>query len=127
MLHSPPMTKRMLLALCAAAFAFAGVGHAQAPKFKLEKFDIKGEGGTDYVSVEAATGHVFVSRGTHVMVVDGATGKVIGDIPNTPQVHGVGIATKAGHGFTTNGGDKTVTMFDLKTLAVIKPIKVDQD
>ncbi|PYR74908.1 MAG: YVTN family beta-propeller domain-containing protein [Acidobacteria bacterium] len=99
-----------------------GVGRAQT--FKVEKFDIKGEGGTDYVSVEAATGRVFVSRSTHVMVVDGATGKVLGDIPNTPGVHGAGIATKAGHGFTTNGGDQTVTMFDLKTLEVIKQIKV---
>ena len=67
---------------------------------------------------------MFVSRATHMMVVEGATGKVLGDIPNTPGVHGAGIATKAGHGFTTNGGDMTVTMFDLKTLAVIKQIKV---
>src|SRR5215471_17600127 len=125
----PAMTKRTffaLIVLVAAAFAFTGVGHAQAPKFKMEKFDIKGDGGTDYVSVEPATGRVFVSRGTHVMVVDGATGKVLGDIPNTPQVHGVGIATKAGHGFTTNGGDKSVVMFDLKTLAEIKRIPVTQ-
>ena len=96
---------------------------ARAQTFKVEKFDIKGEGGTDYVAVEAVTGRVFVSRGTHMMVVEGATGKVLGDIPNTPGVHGAGIATKAGHGFTTNGGDQTVTMFDLKTLAVIKQIK----
>src|SRR5207245_2508861 len=89
------------------------------------KYDIKGEGGTDYVAVEAATGRVFVSRGTHMMVIEGSTGKVLGDIPNTPGVHGAGIATKAGHGFTTNGGDSTVTMFDLKTLAVIKQIKVE--
>jgi DNA-binding beta-propeller fold protein YncE len=98
------------------------VAHAQT--FKVEKFDIKGEGGTDYVAVEAATGRVFVSRSSHMMVVDGATGKVLGDIPNTPGVHGAGIVTKPGHGFTTNGGDQTVTMFDLKTLAVIKQIKV---
>ena len=110
--------------LVAATLAAPIVGRAQT--FKMEKFDIKGEGGTDYVSVEAATGRVFVSRSTHVMVVEGATGKVLGDIPNTPGVHGAGIATKAGHGFTTNGGDSTVTMFDLKTLAVIKQIKVDQ-
>lgn len=77
------------------------IGHAQT--FKVEKFDIKGDGGTDYVAVESATGRVFVSRGTHMMVVEGATGKVLGDIPNTPGVHGAGIATKAGHGFTTNG------------------------
>jgi DNA-binding beta-propeller fold protein YncE len=98
------------------------VAHAQT--FKVDKFDIKGDGGTDYVAAEAATGRVFVSRGTHMMVVEGKTGKVLGDIPNTPGVHGAGIATKAGHGFTTNGGDMTVTMFDLKTLAEIKRITV---
>ncbi len=109
----------ILMAIC---FAVPGAGHAQT--FKVEKFDIKGDGGTDYVTVEPATGRVFVSRATHMMVVEGATGKVLGDIPNTPGVHGAGIDTKAGHGFTTNGGDQTVTMFDLKTLAVIRQIKV---
>ena len=112
----------VLAFLAATTLAMPGVAHAQT--FKVDKFDIKGDGGTDYVAVEAATGHVFVSRATHMMVVDGATGKVLGDIPNTPGVHGAGIATKDGHGFTTNGGDMTVTMFDLKTLAVIKQIMV---
>src|SRR5216110_672286 len=111
-----------LIFVSAAILMPLGTAHAQA--FKVEKFDIKGEGGTDYVNVEAATGRVFVSRSTHVMVVEGATGKVLGDIPNTPGVHGAGIATKAGHGFTTNGGDETVTMFDLKTLGVLRQIKV---
>jgi DNA-binding beta-propeller fold protein YncE len=97
-----------------------------AQSFKVEKYDIKGDGGTDYVAVESATGRVFVSRATHVMVVDGASGRVLGDIPNTPGVHGAGIATKAGHGFTTNGGDSNVTMFDLKSLAVVKQIPVMQ-
>ena len=108
--------------LLVITIAVPAVGHAQ--KFKVEKFDIKGDGGTDYVAVEAATGRVFISRATHMMVVEGATGKVLGDVPNTPGVHGAGIATRAGHGFTTNGGDETVTMFDLKTLAVIKQIHV---
>jgi YVTN family beta-propeller protein len=119
------MIKQSLIALAfvsAATFAAPRLGHAQT--FNVQKVDIKGDGGTDYVAVEAATGRVFVSRSTHVMVVEGATGKVVGEIPNTPGVHGAGFATKAGHGFTTNGGDQTVTMFDLKTLAVIKQIKV---
>ncbi len=98
------------------------ISHAQT--FTVDKFDIKGDGGTDYVTVEPATGRVFVSRASHVMVVEGATGKVLGDIPNTPGVHGAGIATKHGHGFTTNSGDQTVTMFDLKTLSAIKQIKI---
>ncbi len=119
------MTRRLLTALAlvsAASLAVPAIAWAQA--FKVEKYDIKGDGGTDYVSVDAATGRVFVSRGSHIMVVDGATGKVVGDIPDTPGVHGVGIDDKTGHGFTTNGGNETVTMFDLKTLAVIKQIKV---
>src|SRR6266567_7569552 len=119
------MARHLLTALAvltAVNLAAPTVGHAQP--FKVEKFDIKGEGGTDYVTVEAATGRVFVSRGDHMMVIEGPTGKMLGDIPNTPGVHGAGIATKAGHGFTTNGGNQNVTMFDLKTLAVIKQIKV---
>lgn len=108
--------------LLAIGVVAPGIGHAQT--FKVEKFDIKGDGGTDYIAVEAATGRVFVSRASHMMVVEGATGKVLGDIPNTPGVHGAGIATKSGHGFTTNGSDQTVTMFDLKTLAAIKQIMV---
>jgi DNA-binding beta-propeller fold protein YncE len=121
------MTKHLFLLAAVSAFVgvgSSGVGHAQA--FKVAKFDIKGDGGTDYVAVEAATGRVFVARATHMMIVDGKTGTVVGDIPDTPGVHGAGIATKAGHGFTTNGGNSTVTMFDLKTLAVIRQIKVEQ-
>ncbi len=119
------MTRRVFAALVfGTAATVAAPVMARAQTFKVEKFDIKGDGGTDYVAVEPATGRVFVSRGDHMMVVEGATGKVLGDITNTPGVHGAGIATKAGHGFTTNGGDMTVTMFDLKTLAVIKRIMV---
>ena len=94
---------------------------AQQPHV-LAKYNIGGDGGTDYLNVDAATGRVFISRGTHVMVVDGATGKVVGDILDTPRVHGIAFAPGAHHGFTTNAGDSTVTMFDLGTLAVIKKI-----
>jgi hypothetical protein len=119
------MTKRIHTALALlSALGVMAPAISSAQTFKVDKFDIKGDGGTDYIAAEAATGRVFVSRATHMMVVDGATGKVIGDIPDTPGVHGAGIATKDGHGFTTNGGDSTVTMFDLKTLAVIKKIPV---
>ena len=119
------MSRHLFAAVVIGTAAIAAApGMSQAQSFKVEKFDIKGDGGTDYVAADSATGRVFVSRGDHMMVVEGATGKVLGDIPNTPGVHGAGIATKSGHGFTTNGGDMTVTMFDLKTLAVIKRIMV---
>src|SRR5438132_6047742 len=111
-------------ALCVLAAILAAPRPGPAQTFKVAKFNIGGDGGTDYLTAEPGTGRVFVSRGTHVMVVDGKTGKVIGDIPNTPRMHGIGLAPKYNHGFTTNAGDSTVSMFDLKTLAELKRIKV---
>jgi DNA-binding beta-propeller fold protein YncE len=113
---------RVLSSVLGLALIVPSITRAQT--FKVAKYNIGGEGGTDYVTAEPGTGRVFVSRSTHVMVVDGATGKVLGDIPDTPRMHGVGIAAKHNHGFTTNAGDSTVTMFDLKTLAFIKKIPV---
>jgi len=108
--------------LLASTLAWPRVSPAQT--FKAAKFSIGGDGGTDYLTAEPGTGRVFVSRGTHVMVVDGTTGRILADIPDTPRTHGIALAPKSGRGFITNGGDSTVTMFDLKTLAVIKKIPV---
>ena len=110
-----------------AAAILAAPAMAAAQSFTVHKYTTGGEGGTDYLTADPASGRVFVSRGTHVMVVDGATGKVIGDIPDTPRTHGIALAHKWNHGFTTNGGDSTVTMFDLTTLAVIKKIPAGID
>src|SRR5436309_6115074 len=71
--------------LVAVALAWPSVGRAQA--FKVAKFNIGGDGGTDYLTAEPGTGRVFVSRGTHVMVVDGASGKLLGDIPDRSEEH----------------------------------------
>ena len=111
-----------------AAIVFAGAAFApraiEAQTFHVVETNVGGDGGTDYLTAEAGTGRVFVSRATHVMVIDGPTGKVLGDIPDTPRTHGIALAAKFGHGFTTNAGDSTVTMFDLKSLAVVRKIKI---
>ena len=104
------------------ALSLPGVSPAQS--FHVAKYSIGGDGGTDYLTAEPGTGRVFVSRSTHVMVIEGNTGKVIGDIPDTPRTHGIALAPKSGHGFITNAGDSTVTMFDIASLAVIKKIPV---
>src|SRR5882762_7841224 len=109
-----------LALLVGAALAWPRVSAAQS--FKVAKYSIGGDGGTDYLLAEPGTGRVFVSRSTHVMVIDGATGKVLGDIPDTPRNHGIALAPKSGHGFITSAGDSTVEMFDIATLAVIKRI-----
>ena len=85
----------------------------------LSTLPLGGEGGWDYLSVDSANGRLYLSRGTHVMVVDVATNKVVGDIPNTPGVHGIAIAPDLGRGFTSNGRAGTSTIFDLATLKVL--------
>jgi len=112
-------------ALMGSLVAFPGVLAAQS--YKIEKFNIGGEGGTDYLTADPATGRVYISRGTHVMIVDGTTGKVLGDIPDTPRTHGIAIAPKSGFGFTTNAGDSSTTMFNAKTMAVMKKVKAGMD
>jgi len=114
------MTRRLLLALgvlSTAAFAYTGVAHAQAPKFKMTKVDIKGEGGTDYVSVESATGHVFVSRQTHVMVVNGADGKVLGEFQYT------GVQPHYTHRFEEAGVQGKIAKRPMGTYAYDKRLK----
>ncbi len=115
-------TSRMTPALVLLAGALAIPAAASAQTFTVQKYDIKGTGGTDYLTAENGTGRVFVSRGSHVMVVDGMSGNVLGDILDTPGMHGIALAMKEGHGFTTNGGDSTLSMFDLKDLHVIKKV-----
>jgi DNA-binding beta-propeller fold protein YncE len=95
-----------------------------AQNFAVAKFSVGGEGGTDYLTAEPGTGRVFVSRSIHVMVLDGRSGKVIGDIPDTPRTHGIALVPKWHHGFTTNAGDSTVSVFDLQTLAVIRKVVI---
>jgi DNA-binding beta-propeller fold protein YncE len=112
----------MLCALLAgvAPAAFPCVLHGQS--FHAQRYDIGGQGFFDYLTVDTATNRVFVSRGTHIQVVDAATGKEVGDIADLPRTHGTLIVNATNRGFTTNAGDSTSTMFDLKTLAVLRQV-----
>jgi DNA-binding beta-propeller fold protein YncE len=116
--------KRKYVLIFAILIGAILIGNLNGQDFKVKKYSIGGDGGTDYLTAEPGTGRIFVSRGTHVMVIDGNTGTVIGDIPDAPRNHGIALAPKSNHGFITSGGDSTVTMFDIKTLKVISKIKI---
>ena len=90
----------------------------------LKKIEVGGEGGWDYLSIDSAGRRLYVSRSTRVMVFDADTGKSVGEIPDTPGVHGIAIADDLGRGFTSNGRDGSVTIFELKTLKPISKVKV---
>ena len=90
----------------------------------LKRIEIGGEGGWDYLTVDPAARRLYVSRSTRVMVFDVDTGKPVGEIADTPGVHGIAIADDLSRGFTSNGRDGSVTIFDLKTLKPLGKVKV---
>jgi DNA-binding beta-propeller fold protein YncE len=95
-----------------------------APPAKVHKIAIGGEGGWDYLTADAAAKRLYVSRGNRIIVVDTDAEKAVGELTDTPGVHGVAVVPDLGRGFTSNGGDDTVTAFDLKTLKATGKIKV---
>ena len=113
------------MALAALFFCFASHSLFAAPApgasgYKVIKtVALGGEGFWDYVYVDSDARRVYISHGTHTVVMDADKYTVVGDIPDTQGVHGIAIATDLGRGFTSNGRSDNVTIFDLKTL---KPI-----
>ena len=102
------------LSLAAVAVAAAGPGY-----HVIKTYKVGGEGGWDYLTVDASARRFYISRGTHVIVLDADSGKNVGDIPDTPGVHGIALAPELGKGFVSNGREGTVTIFDMSTLATI--------
>jgi outer membrane protein assembly factor BamB len=108
----------MTMLLAAVALA-AGSGYHVVTTYK-----VGGDGGWDYLTTDAEARRVYISRGTHVMVLDADSGKGVGDIADTPGVHGIALAPELGRGFTSNGREGTVSIFDIKTLATSSKVKV---
>lgn len=88
------------------------------------RYPIPGVGGFDYVTLDDSARRIYVSHGTQVDVLDADSGKVVGTIPDTPGVHGIAIASAFKHGFTSNGRENKVSMFDPSTLQLIRKIDV---
>ncbi len=107
---------------------FAACAHlpGQSAQYQVaNKYKIGGEGGWDYLVADPEMNRLFMSRGTHVMVMNSQTGAALGDIPNTLGVHGIALAPALNRGFTSNGRDSTVTVFDYKTLQVLDRIHIN--
>jgi len=122
------LTGALVIALgfCACPFPLSAAPSPGASGHKVIKtIPLGGEGGWDYVYVDSSARRVYISRGTHTVVMDADTYAVVGDIPDTQGVHGIAIASDLGRGFTSNGRSNDVTIFDLKTLKPIGNVKTD--
>jgi len=113
-------TKTVLAGFFSAALLWQGTTGYKV----VGRYPIAGVGGFDYVTLDDSARRIYVSHATQVEVLDADSGKVVGTIPDTPGVHGVAIASAYKHGFTSNGRENTVSMFDPATLQLIKKIDV---
>lgn len=110
----------------AALIAVALTGSAlfaAGPYALVAEVPVGGAAGFDYLNVDSAAGRLYLSHRTEVVVIDTAKNAVAGRIPNTPGVHGIALAPALNRGFTSNGTDSSVTIFDLKTLAEIGKVQ----
>src|SRR5437867_12557204 len=107
-------------------FAMAAFG--ATPTYKVvTKIKIGGGARWDYAYVDSANHRLYVSHGTQTEVIDTATDKLLGTIPDTKGVHGIAVANDLGKGFTSDGIDNDVTVFDLKTLKVLSKVKTGEN
>jgi hypothetical protein len=118
--------RSLALALLAAAALPSLVSAADTYRL-ADTIPVGGAGSWDYVTADAAHHLLFIPRSTHTQVMDTATGGILADIPGQKRNHGVAIAPSSGHGFISDGGDGSVTIFDLKTYAVLGKIKAQDD
>src|SRR5215475_11241471 len=109
-----PLAVLTLSVLSSAALLAAATGYHVVSEIK-----VGGEGSWDYLTVDSAARRAYVSHATHVVVVDIDANKVVGDIPDTPGVHGIALAPELNRGFVSNGRSNNVTIFDLKTLKAV--------
>ena len=117
------------LAVIAALFLLALTVTARAQTYHIVKQTLLGgEGGWDYVTVDANAHRIYVPRGTHVMVLDEQTHKIVADIPGMRGIHGVAVVPKANRGFVTGNDPKGVIyVFDLKTNEVTSKISTGEE
>jgi DNA-binding beta-propeller fold protein YncE len=118
----------ILFSLLAPAYVRAAPQSSDGSGYHLiKKVKLGGSGGWDYLEVDPATHRLFITRATHVIVVDPDQGKIIGDIPDTQGVHGIAFADEFNKGFTTNGRASNSTIFDLTSLKVLGDAPTDKD
>jgi DNA-binding beta-propeller fold protein YncE len=111
-------------ALIAGMVVLATLALAAGPGYHVVKtYKLGGEGGWDYLTLDSATRRLYISRSTHMIVIDADSGKPAGDIPDTPGVHGIALAPELGKGFVSNGREGTVSIVDLQTLKTLSKVK----
>jgi len=113
---------KTMLALAIGFTAVAALAAADVNYHLVNTIPIGGDGGWDYLSVDSAAQRLYVSHATKVVVIDLAKDAVVGEITNTPGVHGLAVAPELNRGLVTCGRENKAAIVDLKTLEIISKV-----
>ena len=95
------------------------------PEYKIiSKTVLGGDGGWDYLNLDAAARKLYVARSNRFMIIDVDTGKLAGELQSVTGAHGIALLPDKKMGYATSGKDDTVRVFDLQTLKETKSIPV---
>lgn len=100
---------------------------AEAAYRLLKEIPVGGDGGWDYLAVDQFARRVYVTHGAKIVVIDIDKNEVIGEIADTPGVHGFAIAPKLERGFSSNGRENKSSIVDLKTLKTISKVDTGEN
>lgn len=114
----------VLMAMSLTSLSFAAPPQTYHP---ISRTSLDGAEGWDYLAIDANAHRLYITRGVRVVVMDTETNKVVGEIKDTIGVHDIALAPALGRGFTSNGRDNSVTIFDLKTLKPLETVKVGKN
>jgi len=115
-----------LLLIVAASFTLSARAFAQRQWAVEKTFHVGGEGGFDYITIDAKSHRLYVPRSTHTMVIDADSGATVGDIAGQKHNHGVAVVPELARGFISDGAG-SIVIFDLKTNAVLGTVAAKDD
>jgi len=108
--------RKLLITVVAVLAGSAASAPQQGGYRVLRRYALGGEGGWDYLTLDTASRRLYIARSTRVIVIDADSGAVVGEIANTPGVHGVALAPELHRGFASAGRDQSVRIFDTRSL-----------
>jgi YVTN family beta-propeller protein len=116
-----------LVALGIFGFCSTQACHADEQYHFLKEIHVGGDGGWDYLSIDADARRLYVTHAAKVVVIDLDKETICGEITNTVGVHGFAIAPKLQRGFASNGREGTVSVVDLPTLQTIYKLNAGEN
>ncbi len=126
-MKTSPIRLSLTMALVCSIILFVESGRAAVSYHLAKTIQVGGEGGWDYLSVDTTGRRLFVSHATKVVVIDLDKEEVVGEIADTPGIHGIAVAADLGKAFCSNGRENKVSMVDLKTLKTLSKIETGEN